>query len=255
VTISLPNSIPDPTKLKLIQSLCCHLQQRSNQPVGFYLDGDQKLRLYLENSSQAHQYVTKEVTLEQTLPQLPRNLANGDLYVLAITLVASLFQLVESPWLDKSWNKKGIFFVTPKNTGKPDMVDIKYPILMEYFSEKTVQVSPRTRERSILLALGIMLLEIASGRPIEDMREPEDLGSSTTPNDETNHKTATRWLFEMVDNGELTNGFSSAITTCLQAYINPNANFTNIDFQQMIEHMVLRPLVDEMDCVVNGPQW
>jgi hypothetical protein len=197
---------------------------------------------------QTYQYINKELTLEQMLPRLSTKLYNGDLYALAITLVASVFQLIETPWLDKTWNEKGIVFIRAQTDGMANSADIRYPILMEEFLQSTPLTLPSgQRDRTILLALGIMLLEIACRTSIDVVRRPEDLGPSPTPNNETDHKTALRWLFELDQEGCLTSGFSRAITTCLQAYINPHASFSDPDFEYMIENTVLTPLEEEME--------
>ena len=118
----------------------------------------------------------------------------------------------------------------------------------------SVATTPSTqRDRTILLAMGIMLLEITCAQPIDMIRESQDLGGLTAPTDETDHKTAIRWLFELDQNGGLTRGFSLAITTCLQAYINPRASFLDPDFERMFEEMVLRPLQDEIEYLLQGP--
>jgi hypothetical protein len=92
-----------------------------------------------------------------------------------------------------------------------------------------------------------MLLEITCAQPIDVIRELQDLGGLTAPTEGTDHKTAIRWLFKLDENGSLTRGFSSAITTCLQAYMNPRASLSDPEFERMIEEKVLRPLQDEME--------
>lgn len=98
-----------------------------------------------------------------------------------------------------------------------------------------------------------MLLEITCAQPIDMIRQSQDLGALTAPTDETDHKTAIRWLFELDQSGGLTRGFSLAITACLQAYINPHASFSDPNFERMIEDMVLRPLQDEVEYLLYGP--
>ena len=78
-------------------------------------------------------HTAQGITLAQILPQLPRKLANGDVYRLAIKLTAAVLQLIETPWLDGSWNKNVIMFtrISPNVTSN---VDIKYPMLIKEFA-------------------------------------------------------------------------------------------------------------------------
>jgi len=139
-------------------------------------------------------------------------------------------------------------------------VDITHPILMQQFNSKITKGSPSEASfstRKALLALGILPLEIHSTQPIENMRKPEDLPpnlpAEATPDHDSDHRTAIRWPFEQVSQGNITRGFCSAITNCLQAYINPQADFANAEFCRTIEETVLRPLEEERKFLVDGP--
>jgi hypothetical protein len=237
-----------------VASLCCYLQSRSHPYVGFSVDGDLKLRVFSSNMPQTHQHecIDNELTLEQMLPNLSRMVFNGDSYVLAITLVASVFQLIQTPWLKKSWSKRSIIFIRVRDDGVANSVDIKYPILMEEFMPPLPPTqSSNESDQIILLALGIMLLEIASGTSIDVVRKSEDLGIFSTPNNKTDHNTALRWLFDLDQNGNLSKAFSEAITTCLQAYINPRASLLDSEFDNMLENKVLIPLQEEMEILTG----
>ena len=102
------------------------------------------------------------------------------------------------------------------------------------------------------LALAILLLEISFGQPLEEIRQPDDLGSKTAPDDETNFQTANRWY--KAESRRLSPGFSQAILTCLQQYLNPEASLEDDDYCDVIKEKVLQPLEDEMQYMVFGPR-
>lgn len=104
---------------------------------------------------------------------------------------------------------------------------------------------------SNLLALAILLLEISFGQSIEEIRRPEDLGNKTVWDDKTDLQTADRWY--KAERPRLSSGFSKAILTCLQEYLNPDANLDDPDYCNVIKEKVLQPLEDEMQFVVFGP--
>jgi hypothetical protein len=196
------------------------------------------------------------MTLAQILPQLPRRLASGDIYQLAVVLTATVLQLIETPWLEGSWNKDGILF-TRLCSAAGGNLDIKYPLLLRDFTPSTQlptspPSAPATRARTALLSLGIMLLEINSGAPLESFRTPQDLGNNSTPDDSTDFITAHRWLLEQEAQGSLSYGFSTAITNCLQVYLNPRANCLDPEFCGHIQENVIKPLEDEMQFLRHG---
>jgi hypothetical protein len=59
-------------------------------------------------------------------------LPQEDVYCLAITLVASVFQLSHTPWLDQKWSKKQIVFLRAGDSHSL-AIDIKYPYLLRDF--------------------------------------------------------------------------------------------------------------------------
>lgn len=97
-----------------------------------------------------------------------------------------------------------------------------------------------------------MLLEINFGQSLESIRIPQDLGASQTPDNDSDLITARRWLFDQEMQGNLSYGFVTAVTSCLQAYLNPRADFSNAEFCQHIQDTVIKPLEAEMQCLLYG---
>lgn len=121
----------DPSKLQQVTDFCQYIRQPPHASAGFYLDDTGNLRAY-SSPGPAVQYVDQRLTLESILPSLQGRLPLEELYCLAITLVASVFQLSHTPWLDRKWNKKDIAFLRACNNLNL-AVDIKYPYLIKVF--------------------------------------------------------------------------------------------------------------------------
>lgn len=252
------NTPVPPTQYREIIELCSYLQQRTDPAVKFRLDGSQKLHAYPGDSDQGLN-TPKEITLAQIIPQLPQKLANGDIYRLCIKLAASVLQLIQTPWLNQAWNKSAILF-TRHGSNMTGNVDIKHPFLIADFVSSAnatppINTSPALRERTSLLSLGIMLLEISSGQSLESVRKPQHLGSNQTPSYDSDLITATEWLHRQEAQGSLSYGFVTAITSCLQVYLNPRANFNDPEFCQHIQETVIMPLEEEMQYLLYGPNF
>lgn len=123
----------EPSTLPRVTDFCQYLQQPAQTAVGFCVDDAGSLRLY-PSVSPAIQYVNQCATLETLLPELQGKLPLEELYCLAITLVASVFQLSHTPWLHQEWTKKDIAFLRASSNLSLE-VDIKYPYLVRDFSQ------------------------------------------------------------------------------------------------------------------------
>jgi hypothetical protein len=121
----------EPSTLPQIVDFCQYLQQPAHPSVGFCVDDAGSLRAY-SSTTPTIQYVNQYTTLESLLPNLQAKLPLEELYCLAITLVASVFQLSNTPWLDREWTKKDIAFLRASSS-LPLIVDIKYPYLVRDF--------------------------------------------------------------------------------------------------------------------------
>jgi hypothetical protein len=185
-----------------------------------------------------------------------------------------MFQLSHTPWLETKWSKKNIMFARANNKMSLT-VDLRYPSLVKEFergalppnstSITTAQLiqksgagtrqpddTPVNKTCSNLLALAIMLLEISSGRPIEQ-RLTDDQIMNILPNDQSGLQLAEAWLREENAHGRLTCAFSQAILTCLQEYLNPDADFGDEQYCNAFKEKALLPLEEEMEYLLFGP--
>ncbi|PVH93754.1 hypothetical protein DM02DRAFT_603527 [Periconia macrospinosa] len=243
-----------PSTLPQVKEICQHLEQPAQVSVGFCVDDVGSLRLY-SSESPATQYVDQSATLETILPELQENVSLEELYCLAITLVASVFQLSHTPWLQREWTKKDIAFLRASSNA-PLNVDIKYPYLARDFfqmiSRPCKQSSKTTSvDGSKFLALAIILLEIRFGKPIEQVRRLEDQGKKSTSGGKVDLPAAEWWY--KAERSRLSFGFSKAILTALQESLNPDADLNDPEYCTVVKEKMLQPLEDEMQCMLFGP--
>jgi hypothetical protein len=164
--------------------------------------------------------------------------------------VASVFQLAHTPWLGHKWGKQDIAFLKASR-GPHLKVDIRYPYLVKEFYHKDQPSASTANNCLSLLSLAILLMELSFGQSIEQIRHPDDLGNKAVADDMADLQTANRWYKS--EKPRLSRGFQQAILTCLQEYLNPDANLKDRNYCNVIKEKVLQPLEDEMQCIVFGP--
>lgn len=125
--------------------------------------------------------------------------------------------------------------LTPKAVSKPDNQSSKVT----------------NTDCSKLLALAIILLEINFGKPIEQLRHSENHRNNPLDEERADLQAADQWY--KAERPRLSSGFSKAILTGLQEYLNPDANLNDPEYCAVIKEKMLQPLEDEMQFVVFGP--
>jgi len=131
VTIAILDDEYDSANLQHITNFCNIIRQPAYPFVGFCLDDTGCLKSY-SSTKTAAEYVQQSLTLETLLPHFKEKLPITEVYGLAITLIASIFQLSHTPWLDTKWNKKNILFSRASNSMSLT-VDLGYPYLSKHF--------------------------------------------------------------------------------------------------------------------------
>ncbi|KAF6839587.1 hypothetical protein CPLU01_01724 [Colletotrichum plurivorum] len=239
-----------------VEDICLAIESAVQSHVGFSLDSCGVLRGVTGSSRQAYSLADKHITLDEYLPVIKRKeCALADFYCLAITLVSSVLQLGETPWLQRPWSRQSIAFIRLRDDAGLS-VDVQQPYLTHrYEAEQTAADDTSYTPppgRLNMLALAVMLIELNSGVPIERLRSDDDLGPDGRPNAGTDLSTAGRWLDAQVRLGNLTCGFASAITCCLQSYLDPTASLEAVEFLQSVQERVLEPLEREMQQLLWG---
>ena len=242
------------SQLQVVTNLCSVLRQPSHPWLGFYLDSNGHLRGAYPAQPRALAYVENAVSLGEMLAERQASLSKEDVYSLSITLSSSLLQLSHTPWLGQSWNKADIIFLRAKD-GSASSVDVKHPYLTREHKSDNASVIPHNgypeNDCSKLLALGVLLIEINASQPLESMRLPGDLVPDSEPNELTDLQAGRRWVLEQKNKGNLTLGFSSAISHCLKCFVDPTASLQNPDFRRAVEEQVLAPLEEEFSILFD----
>ena len=96
-------------------------------------------------------------------------------------------------------------------------------------------------DRNNIATLGVMILELQSGRSIEEFRTPEDGPCSTG----SNLLVATRVLDKLYHRGSISEGLTRAVTYCLQSSIHPATSLTDDQFVDTFIEQTVGPLEKE----------
>ncbi|KAI9847543.1 MAG: hypothetical protein M1838_000842 [Thelocarpon superellum] len=177
-------------------------------------------------------------------------LTRRDRYAIAVTLAASLLQLYRTPWMDVTWSKRDIHFLRASEGSSR-------PIILErpYLSRRFVSHAPPSTAaacdghqasqecRKSLRSLGIMLLELCYGVPVEShSARPRYLGPDGAPNDMTDYCTAQYWL-DQDGVSEAGPEYYEVIRRCLNCSFGPwGTNLGDGDFQSAVYSEVVEQL-------------
>lgn len=247
------------TKLKEIEDLCSVLCEMKTPGfgLGFYLDSEGKLRgPYPAASSDDSASTDQSITLAELLGKKVQwkgrvcTLTRKERYKLAVTLASSLYQLESTPWMTTALAKRDIVFSKAQEAAlRP--VNIEYPYVSKSFPDQVSQVDCAESPASIssgsssLLALGILLLELYTGRPFEEPQIDSKLNNlsrlmiwSTAAKD---------WLVE--EDGDLAAGWTSAVSYCIDGFkqgpVLSEEDATK--FRQSLLEQVVLPLHEETE--------
>ncbi|KAK2053278.1 hypothetical protein LY76DRAFT_629598 [Colletotrichum caudatum] len=258
ITISVPDSpatlAHELESVQRVTEICSKIQAAAHPFVGFNLDSSDELRGLCKVQNPLCDLVTDGVSLGEYLPRLKQNLSFLEIYSLAITLVCSVLQLSETPWLRQPWSREDIMFLRPGSAGNGS-IDVRHPYLTRKYptiaDEKPAKPELENQfDRFNLLSLAVMLLEINLGKPMESPREQQHLEREGAFTVGADLFTAQGSLETQVNQGNLTLAFTKAITYCLQCYLDPTASLCNFEFAKTVEERVLEPLEREMQCLL-----
>ncbi|KAL9000161.1 MAG: hypothetical protein Q9188_005727 [Gyalolechia gomerana] len=163
---------------------------------------------------------------------------------LAVILARSLLQLHEGLWLGEEWSKRHITFFYANS----DTIDYQRPYVTTFFDDNDQAIPDLSlfHRNPSILALGILLLEIHTGKPIEVYRNPEDLSNGTEVNANTDWTVADR-VVKSLDDCSL--GYKDAIQACLDTSWVSAGQRVSLD-DEFTRHglysEVVQPLEDEV---------
>ena len=233
---------------KQIEDICALLElaQRNNCCLGMLVD-EEKL-WHVKSQAKQLSFLDSLPTISlQELLQTSTKLPLREKRILAVVLANSSLQLCESPWFSKDWSKEDISFFYKSATH----VDLKRPYLSTSFQnfpqDDDQDAMLRIHPNQSILALGILLLEIQLGKPIESQRAAEDLIDGQRANVNTDLTTALRLLEDSVD--DIYEDYRTAIQACLNCnFVSPDQalDLENAEFRQAVYENIVAPLEQEL---------
>ncbi|KAI0018260.1 hypothetical protein F4780DRAFT_532993 [Xylariomycetidae sp. FL0641] len=244
VTLNLSNAL-QPHGQPEVTNICSAIETAKHPHLGFQVDS-------LETLSGLYEVQDPESTLHTEGKSLAEILTSGankglsvrDKYRLGITLVSSTIQLGKTPWLRHPWDKNDVIFLRAERDSA-SRVDVRHPYLSHVVSKQHPQRAP-PRDNYNMLALAIMLIEIATGKPIEELRGPGDLGPDGAVNLATNYTTVKHQIDSILDEGNMSDGYYAAIDHCLACSRDFDFSFANPDFCGDLTRKVLQPLEEDL---------
>jgi hypothetical protein len=241
---------PTPAKPKIISGtalhdLCAALasSQTSRCCIGFVEDADA--------THYIHEVVPSIYTAGAPQPQLSlRSLISGtqstvpaslDLsatdrhkYELAVTLATSVLQLNKTPWLKDRWSSDDVLFLPPPGEINPARCAyISRPFASASLPRaNTIPLSNRPTVRNeALFALGVSLMELSLGKPLEHFVEAGDLDTNGERTILTDFIVAQRLLAKVSQKEG--NRYTDAVNRCLYGLFDGlEPDLTNEKFRQ-----------------------
>lgn len=223
VTLAPPDSgLPDDDSKDKIPDLCsrlAHFDTSATECPGFLDATDTRYYVYPEQDM-APKASGSVATLAQILSQgKPARLSRKQRYNVALHLASSFVQLMSTPWITKSLNKAAIEFY--QNTGG---TQLSPPLIARRFEpeeadpgEEDLGAQSTGLNTAAINALGVLLLELCFGKPIEEHAFRESLGDGGFNPDVAaafDLMAALQWQAEVV--GEAGSDYSEAVEWCLR---------------------------------------
>jgi hypothetical protein len=264
-----PSKVSDP-ELTEIDNLCTAMQraQQGQLRLGFLLDEHNRRYEFRPVDRQKTISTAREIVTLESLLRRDGNasrdstgeeriiLSRRERLVVAVVLSSSLLQLHSTPWLNDHWSKKNIFFLR-SNPGSPSPIILERLYISPAPRPSTVtssqaqhMVNPTTSaandSRKIILALGIMLLELCFGQALEDQSfRKKYMGQDGQPNDFTDVATAMQWENDAL--GEGGPGFQNAIRRCVHCAFGPKStDLADYEFKEAVYSEVVQPLEETL---------
>lgn len=157
---------------------------------------------------------------------------------LAVTLASTALQLHTTPWLGDDWNGKSIRF----RQGSIDR-----PYVSRAFPKTDIPLRENPSATSCLIrnqcmfGLGVLLLELSIGKPLEHYRDPEQ------PLSLEDWASITKLLQDL--NNEESIGYMTALDACIRGNFGPQIRELSLEddtFRQAVYQVVIAPLEEDL---------
>ncbi|KAF2740112.1 hypothetical protein EJ04DRAFT_559137 [Polyplosphaeria fusca] len=240
-TSSLPSQIQD-----LCEAIIRLQQPQRDLCVGYLLDNFQRrhgiylLQPTIPTSCHWKAYSLRDILEKQVDSTAVRRLSQSDKLRIAVDLASSALQLHKTPWLSDEWRKDDVFFIqrpgaTPASIYEHPFVRhrLKSGNGADALQAPMVQKPTfRVIRNQTLYTLGILLIELWYGKPINQLKKPSDLDCQGTPGVEW--CTADR-LVENDIEFEAGKRYSDAVRRCIRCdFDRKDTSLDNEGFQHAV---------------------
>jgi hypothetical protein len=168
-------------------------------------------------------------------------------YRLAVVLASSIVQLQTTPWLTEKLAKNNIFFYQTEYGVVADQPYIRHAFpsskIFPRPNPEDVSLQPTLPHstRNSLVDLGILLLELCFGQPIETqthLRDPYLMDGKA--HNGTDFLTARDWVYAVGE--EAGEEFENAVKCCVQCHFDGKLDWADMNFTQSVYAAVVEPL-------------
>jgi hypothetical protein len=168
-------------------------------------------------------------------------------YRLAVVLASSIVQLQTTPWLTEKLAKNNIFFYQTEYGVVADQPYIRHAFpsskIFPRPNPEDVSLQPTLPHstRNSLVDLGILLLELCFGQPIETqthLRDPYLMDGKA--HNGTDFLTARDWVYAVGE--EAGEEFENAVKCCVQCHFVGKLDWADMNFTQSVYAAVVEPL-------------
>jgi hypothetical protein len=184
----------------------------------------------------------------QSLIMMQTQLGGFEKKLLEIVIARIFLEVCEGPWLMQNWGKESFQFFS--ELSDRETIDLNKPYITADFqyepNEDDSDLFDISHSHPSILALGILLLEIEMGLPIETLWNPEDLINGR-PNVNTNHTTAKTLLKSKKWQQRICKPSRNAIQACLECkFLRADSKSIDEEWAQKLYNNVIVPLESEL---------
>ncbi|EER37858.1 conserved hypothetical protein [Histoplasma capsulatum H143] len=200
------------------------------------------IQIYLPSTSTS-QKIKPDSHVPSPDPQL-KPWTRKERFKLAVAVSTSVLQFDDTPWLKQSWGTDDIHFLVNPSSSMPEQAYLSTIFSQSSKAPKKQQNRPKFPpliRNKALFALGIVLIELAFGRPLSRLRTDKDVEDSGGMQDLVDTFTIKRLLEGVED--EAGYDYSEAVRRCIECpFDGKEARFSNDAFQEAVHNWIIEPL-------------